>query len=64
MSDRDLLPAEKRLTSQPDERMKWIYDMYHPDYHSDRAKDLRTRRWLALNSLPEWMKHEALSHGK
>jgi len=44
---------------QPDEHMKWIYDTTHPEYNSDRAKDLRARRQAALNSCPRYMIEEA-----
>ena len=49
----------KRLTLNPDEHMRWIYDPSHPDYNSDRAKDLRERRARALRNAPEWMIREA-----
>lgn len=49
----------KCLSLEPDEAMRWIYDYTHPDYNSDRAKDLRERRFRAIRSAPEWMKREA-----
>jgi hypothetical protein len=49
----------KRLTLEPDEHMRWIYDPSHRDYHSDRAKDLRERRAAALRNAPRWMVWEA-----
>ena len=49
----------KLLSLEPDEDMRWIYDNNHPDYNSDRAKDLRERRAAALRSAPEWMIREA-----
>lgn len=48
----------KRLTLESDEHMRWIYDPYHRDYHTEYAKDLRTRRWAALNAVPAWMIEE------
>lgn len=49
----------KMLSLEPDEDMKWIYDYLHPEYHSDRAKDLRNRRDSALRHAPQWMIEEA-----
>ena len=49
----------KRLSLEPDEHMKWIYDSSHPDYDSDRAKWLRMRRAAAIASAPQWMIEEA-----
>jgi hypothetical protein len=49
----------KRLSLEPDERMRWIYDYTHPDYNSDRAKDLRERREVAMRNAPRWMIEEA-----
>jgi hypothetical protein len=45
----------KELTLKPDEHMRWIYDYTHPDYNSDRAKDLRARRDAAFRNAPRWM---------
>lgn len=47
---------------EPDESMRWIYDSSHPDYHSDRVRDLRDRRAAALRSCPQWMLNEAASN--
>lgn len=44
-----------KLSLEPDEHMRWIYDARHPDYHSDYAKSLRERRANALNQCPQWM---------
>ena len=49
----------KRISLEPDEHMRWIYDYTHPDYNSSRAKDLRERRAAALRSAPKWMIEEA-----
>jgi hypothetical protein len=49
----------KRLSLEPDARMRWIYDTAHPDYHSDRARDLRARREQAVRNAPQWMIEEA-----
>ena len=51
--------AMRMLSLEPDEDMKWIYDYLHPEYHSDRAKDLRNRRDSALRHAPQWMIEEA-----
>ena len=48
-----------RLSLEPDEQMRWIYDPSHRDYNSDQAKDLRERRARAIASAPEWMIREA-----
>lgn len=45
-----------RLSLNPDNDMKWIYDPRHPDYHSDMARDLRERRSRAIASAPQWMR--------
>ena len=50
----------KRLSLDPDEHMKWIYDPRHPDYYSPRAKWLRDRRAAALASAPRWMIADAM----
>lgn len=47
------------LSLEPDPHMRWIYDYTHPDYNSDRAKDLRARRDAAFRSAPRWMIREA-----
>jgi hypothetical protein len=47
------------ISLDPDPWMRWIYDPIHPDYMSDRAKDLRERRAAALASAPQWMIEEA-----
>lgn len=44
---------------EPDEHMRWIYDQRHPDYNSDRARDLRERRAAALRSCPRWLLEQA-----
>ena len=49
----------RMLSLEPDEDMKWIYDDLHPEYHSDRARDLRERRDRALRMAPQWMIEEA-----
>lgn len=49
----------KKLSSKPDPLMAWIYDRDHPDYDSDKAKDLRIRRENALSACPKWMIREA-----
>lgn len=49
----------KRLSLEPDESMRWIYNHRHPNYNTDYAKDLRERRARAIQSAPEWMKQEA-----
>jgi len=49
----------KMLSLEPDEDMKWIYDPSHPDYYSDRVKDLRNRRDSAIRNAPRWMIEEA-----
>ena len=46
----------KKLTFEPDEHMKWIYDPSHPRYNSEEAKDLRNRRASALSNLPNYMR--------
>lgn len=48
-----------KLSLEPDKRMRWIYEYTHPDYNSDRAKDLRERRAAALRNAPKWMIEEA-----
>lgn len=48
-----------RLSLEPDEHMRWIYQNGHPDYNSDRAKDLRERRHRAMQNAPRWMIEEA-----
>ena len=48
-----------KLSLEPDEHMRWIYDYTHPDYNSDRAKDLRERRRVAMVNAPRWMVWEA-----
>lgn len=48
-----------KLSLEPDEHMRWIYDYTHPDYNSDMAKDLRERRMRAMQSAPQWMIEEA-----
>ena len=48
-----------RLSLEPDERMRWIYDPSHRDYNTDRAKHLREARSRAINSAPEYMRREA-----
>ena len=48
-----------RLTLQPDEDMKWIYDYTHQDYNTARARHLREARAAALRSAPQWMIEEA-----
>ena len=48
-----------KLTLEPDPHMRWIYDSSHPDYNSDRAKDLRERRRVAMQNAPRWMIEEA-----
>lgn len=55
---------DKKFTHLPDEHMRWIYNPYHPDYHSERAKDLRMRRWVAFCSMPSWMLAEATSNDR
>jgi hypothetical protein len=45
----------KRLSLEPDEHMRWIYDPQHPDYNSDHAKHLREARAHALSQCPDWM---------
>lgn len=49
----------KQLSLQPDPHMAWIYDPNHPDYHSDKARDLRERRRAALAAMPQVMKDQA-----
>jgi hypothetical protein len=49
----------KRLTLEPDDDMRWIYDTTHRDYSSKEAEWLRGRRAAALRSAPEWMIREA-----
>ena len=49
----------KRLSLEPDENMRWIYDPNHPDYYSDRVKHLRDARAAAMRSAPRWMIEEA-----
>ncbi len=49
----------KSLSLEPDEHMRWIYDYTHPEYNSDRAKDLRDRRAAAIRNAPQWMIEEA-----
>lgn len=49
----------KRLTLEPDEHMRWIYDYTHPDYNSLKARDLRERRRVAMRNAPQWMIEEA-----
>lgn len=51
----------KKLSLEPDDHIKWIYNPSHPDYNSDEAKDLRERRAAALRSCPEWMIYGAKS---
>ena len=47
------------LSLEPDEHMRWIYDPYHIDYNSERAKWLRERRAHAIANAPDWMRWEA-----
>ena len=49
----------KKLSLEPDEHMKWIYDQKHPDYFSDKAQNLRELRALALRNAPKGMIDEA-----
>ena len=49
----------KRLSLEPDDNMRWIYDPSHPDYHTGRVKHLREARSRAMASAPEWMIREA-----
>lgn len=49
----------KRLSLRLDPWNRWLYDYTHPDYHSDRAKDLRERHWRAYQNAPRWMIDEA-----
>ena len=49
----------RKLSLQPDADMRWIYNPYHRDYDSDRAKNLRERRDAALSNVPPWMIDEA-----
>lgn len=48
-----------KLSLKLDPHMRWLYDYTHPDYNSDRAKDLRARRDTACLNAPEWMIREA-----
>ena len=45
----------KRLSLEPDEHMKWIYDYKHPDYDTEMARYLRDRRSRALSTVPSWL---------
>ena len=47
------------LSLDPDSDMRWIYDCWHPDYNSERARDLRERRDVAIRSAPRRMAWEA-----
>ena len=49
----------KRISLEPDEDMRWIYDYTHRDYNTPHAKDLRERRARAIANAPEWMREEA-----
>ena len=49
----------EKLSLQPDEDMKWIYDTSHRDYNSDMVEHLRTARAIALSQCPRWMIEEA-----
>lgn len=44
-----------KLSLDPDDHMKWIYDQSRPDYHDPRVQSLRDARDRALRSAPEWM---------
>ena len=35
--------------------MRYIYDPTHPEYNTDRVKDLRERRFMALHNAPRWI---------
>lgn len=48
-----------KLSLEPDEHMRWIYDYTHPDYNSERAEWLRERRMSAMQHAPRWMIEEA-----
>lgn len=48
-----------KLSLEPDEHMRWIYDPAHPDYYSDMAEHLRKRRAEAIRNAPTWMVEEA-----
>ena len=48
-----------KLSLEPDEDMRWIYDYTHRDYNTPRAHDLRERRAAAIRNAPEWMVREA-----
>ncbi len=58
MSDKST-QAVRRLTLEPDEHMRWIYDYTRPDYNSDQARYLRERRAAALRNCPLWMLEDA-----
>ena len=49
----------RKLSLNPDEDMRWIYNHRHPEYNSPRAQHLRDARAAALRSAPEWMIREA-----
>lgn len=48
-----------KLSYHPDPCNAWLYDPSHPDYYSERAKDLRARRERAILSAPLWMREIA-----
>lgn len=48
-----------RISLQPDEHMRWIYDYSHHEYNSERAKHLRASRERALASCPAWLLDQA-----
>lgn len=54
----------KKLTDQPDPWNAWIYDKSHPEYNSERAKDLRMRREKSLAAVPRWIREPLLDHEK
>lgn len=48
-----------KFSLSPDEHMRWIYDIYHKDYHSEHANYLRESRAAALRNAPRWMIEQA-----
>ena len=48
-----------KLSLEPDEDMRWIYDYTHRDYNTPRAHHLRESRAVAMQNAPQWMIEEA-----
>jgi len=48
-----------KLSLEPDENMRWIYDPSHRDYNTPMARHLREARAAAIRNAPAWMVREA-----